>query len=306
MIAKLRKRGYADSVVRINAESFVKGSTFRIDSASYRIQISDSGRSIETGEVTALWYRRPLSSLKIAKTVRGGFESLHLARTLDDTLRFLQMDLPKRCLQINDLEALLLAKNKLYQLRSAFNLGIPIAPYIVSNLKAEILAFSASRKICVKPLTLQAFIDEEIQCPVWTQEITHSQLAVLPEDAFASPVIVQEIISAEAEYRVVVFGSRAFVFLMDRSYAKNDVLDIRNTPNFTDIHRFVQLPELEDIAVSLCRAFGLFFASMDFLRSTKSYVFLDLNPNGQWLWLEYNYASGMGDYFCDQLVETLR
>lgn len=49
-----------------------------------------------------------------------------------------------------------------------------------------------------------------------------------------------------------------------------------------------ELPELVEAALQrMMRSFEINFASIDMIVTPKEeFVFLDLNPNGQWLWLE--------------------
>lgn len=39
-------------------------------------------------------------------------------------------------------------------------------------------------------------------------------------------------------------------------------------------------------AIALVRALGLRFAGIDLILSREHYVFVELNPNGEWGWLE--------------------
>jgi glutathione synthase/RimK-type ligase-like ATP-grasp enzyme len=61
------------------------------------------------------------------------------------------------------------------------------------------------------------------------------------------------------------------------------------TPDGGDVeHEVFELPERVQAALHrMMRSFGLNFASIDMIVTPEGeFVFLDLNPNGQWLWLE--------------------
>jgi hypothetical protein len=51
---------------------------------------------------------------------------------------------------------------------------------------------------------------------------------------------------------------------------------------------------------------GLRFAAIDLLETDDGYVFLELNPNGQWLWLELMTGVPLAAMLCDLLLAPAR
>ena len=50
--------------------------------------------------------------------------------------------------------------------------------------------------------------------------------------------------------------------------------------------------------------YGLYFGAFDFIvsKKDKEYVFLEINPNGQWLWLEQLGGSKISKTLAEYLV----
>jgi glutathione synthase/RimK-type ligase-like ATP-grasp enzyme len=92
------------------------------------------------------------------------------------------------------------------------------------------------------------------------------------------------------ELRVVVMGEKIFcakINSQDNEFARKDwrAVDWRGG-NLQ--HEIFPLPDYVQNSIRrLMDSFGINFASMDIIVTPAGeFVFLDLNPNGQWLWLE--------------------
>jgi glutathione synthase/RimK-type ligase-like ATP-grasp enzyme len=102
------------------------------------------------------------------------------------------------------------------------------------------------------------------------------------------PFTLQDYIEKDFELRITVVGEKVFACRMDTqksSKSKEDFrrYDLDNTP-----HTAFTLPlDIEDRCRLLTRRLGLYFGAIDMIVDPKgSYHFLELNPNGQWLWTE--------------------
>jgi hypothetical protein len=127
---------------------------------------------------------------------------------------------------------------------------------------------------------------------------------LLPEDLdFLSEVricahLFQERVEKAMDLRVVVIGCHVFTIGIHSAQ-----LDWRL--DYSNLRYSVErLPvEIEDKVLSLVRTFGLQFSSMDFILTKRGeYLFLEMNPNGQFLWLSeptgLPLAEAMADLLC--------
>jgi hypothetical protein len=104
----------------------------------------------------------------------------------------------------------------------------------------------------------------------------------------AAPCLLQEQIAKSLELRVTVVASEVFACAMDTQASPRTRCDYRKYDFERVQHTRYYLPEeIEKRCRRLVRNLGLYFASMDLiLTPSGEFVFLDLNPNGQWLWTE--------------------
>ena len=103
-----------------------------------------------------------------------------------------------------------------------------------------------------------------------------------------APCLFQEYIPKRIEIRVTVLKDKIFpIAIFSQSSEKTSIdwrrYDLENTP-----HMPYDLPkDIENKCFKLMKESKLIFGAIDLiLTPTGKYIFLDINPNGQWLWLE--------------------
>jgi glutathione synthase/RimK-type ligase-like ATP-grasp enzyme len=108
-------------------------------------------------------------------------------------------------------------------------------------------------------------------------------------DIKTSPCIVQEFVDRAYDVRVNVIGDDIFGTRMDSSHIPEAYTDWRMARDFRDIrHSAIQLPaDIAAACLDMCNHFGLRFGAFDFaVDRDGQWFFLELNPNGQWYWIE--------------------
>jgi hypothetical protein len=113
----------------------------------------------------------------------------------------------------------------------------------------------------------------------------------------------QEKIEAVYELRIVAIGRRLFPFKVVCT-KKDRALDIKSHDMKHLQHSPCEISiDLRTKILLLLDQFSLPFSSMDFLVDAQgTEYFVDLNPNGQWLWLELLTGTVMSDTFAKMLV----
>lgn len=114
----------------------------------------------------------------------------------------------------------------------------------------------------------------------------------------------QELIEKAFEVRVTVVGKQVFateIHSQQSQRTKDDWrrYDLENTP-----HKEHVLPsEIESACLNLTRHYSLAFAAIDIIVTPKGkYVFLEINPNGQWLLLEKLTGQPISEALAQMLV----
>lgn len=182
-----------------------------------------------------------------------------------------------------------LAEAKIYQLSVAQSLGLTVPDTIVSNDAAQIRRFFEEKggEIIAKPLRLGYFDYGDHQTAVFTSRVSAEDLSEdLPLQM--APVIYQELLPKLYDIRVTVVGDQLFAAAIDSQSIPSASLDWRRTESEELPHYTHELPaHLEQACLNYTAALGLNFGALDFvLTPQKEYVFLELNPNGQWVWIE--------------------
>ena len=103
-----------------------------------------------------------------------------------------------------------------------------------------------------------------------------------------APVTFQEKVEKVSDIRVTVVGDDVFAAEILSQGRESSKVDWRATDDPNLEHRVHELPSA---LVSRCRRLvshlGLNFGALDLaLKPDGTYVFFEINPNGEWLWLE--------------------
>ena len=180
---------------------------------------------------------------------------------------------------VNDPDRDEAAARKMWQLQVASRLGLRVPRTVMTN----------------DPLRARAFVDAEpgvvfksfsATPQTWreTRPVREVDLALMDSVRYA-PVIFQEMIPG-ADIRVTVVGTEVFAaeFRAEESgYAYDFRLDTAHCP--TTVHT---LPEqVVERLLRLMRHLGLWYGAIDLRFTGEDYVFLEVNPAGQWLFVEY-------------------
>ncbi|MCY4160529.1 MAG: hypothetical protein OXE77_01540 [Flavobacteriaceae bacterium] len=185
------------------------------------------------------------------------------------------------------------AENKLLQLELANELGFLIPDTIITTNQSELKKFYTSYKkgVVIKPLFGGRYFDETSKKVIFTNRFDISQLEQNNHSIF--PIIFQEEIKKIYEIRVTVVDNQVFSAKIKSQQNKNPKMDWRNQSNEIESY---QLPLLyEKKCIELTKSLKLNFGAIDLIKTENGYVFLEINPNGQWVWIESNTGLNISD-----------
>jgi len=178
------------------------------------------------------------------------------------------------------------SENKLLQLKIAQNLGFTVPATMVTNSKEELVLFyrKHNENIIVKPISQTRISNNNNASFIFTNKIERELINKI-EEYDLTPCIFQENIEKDYEVRVTVIGRQVFSAAVYSQQDKETVTDWRRKKLF---FKTVDLPDdIQILCVDILKALDLQFGAIDLIK-TKSgdYVFLEINPNGQWVWIE--------------------
>jgi hypothetical protein len=211
--------------------------------------------------------------------------------------------LTEPCDWLTTLPALLTAENKLFQLSVAESCGIRVPRTIVATTVRQLADFGLPSAV-VKPLGPAAYVDDDQTDRVVAAQ--RADVASLNDQLLAgAPFLFQEEIRARAHLRIVTVEATAWAA---RLTADGLPLDWR----FEDAahESFVPAPrttaEVKTAAIALAQAARVGYSSQDWIETVDGeFVFLDLNPAGQWLFLPGSVAEAVTHAIALHLCPTM-
>ena len=192
------------------------------------------------------------------------------------------------------------AENKLYQLKIAKSIGFDIPQTIVSTDKEKIELFfkDNNEQVIIKPLFGGRFFENGKAKLIFTNKVKKEHI-LNGKDFISFPMIFQQEIIKEYELRVTVVDDKVFSAKVDSQSNVSTQLDWRkDRTQFTKYN----LPEsITEKCKEIVRTLNLKFGAIDLIKTDSGYVFLEINPNGQWVWIE----NDTGLKISDEIIKLL-
>jgi glutathione synthase/RimK-type ligase-like ATP-grasp enzyme len=289
VVGELRLQGA--HVARFDPAELPQRSTLTMDVGAKRMSgmiYRSWGPSISLEDVRSAWYRRP-SDFVIPPYQRrqtAQFAHSELTAALSGVLRSLD------CFWMNHPGAITEASYKAEQLVRAERLGLRIPPSCITSQPAEARAFFRAHDGNV---IIKALGDPLVYSPGEGPGLTGMIFtSLLPADAISkfdrvqdAPVLLQRHIRKHADIRVTVVRDSIFTVAIDSQRNPESVVDWRQVGSALP-HAITELPdEIGGRLISLTKSYGLSFACIDLILSDEDeHVFLELNPIGEWGWVE--------------------
>lgn len=250
----------------------------RFDGDQRSYEWSTDGRSIDLTACRAGWWRRPQ-----AFTLQPGISLDVMSFTYSECHEavaglWAALDLN----WVNPPELDEVAHHKPYQLAAAAEVGLTVPRTIVTNdpnvARKFIAALGPERTV------YKTFLASE-QCWRETRVVRPVELELLDSVRLA-PVIFQEYVPAIADVRVTVVGERMFAAVIIPAPGGYD-LDYRMDMDGASFEP-AELPvETQQGIHALMKRLGLVFGAVDLRRTPDDrYVFLEVNPAGEWRFVE--------------------
>ena len=116
-----------------------------------------------------------------------------------------------------------------------------------------------------------------------------------------TPSIFQKYIEKEYELRITVVGEEIFAAkVLSQSDCETIVDWRRKNLRF----QCCEVPEeLNEKCCQMMKRLGIAFGAFDFIRTKEGqYYFLEVNPNGQWVWIENDTGLKISDAIINYLL----
>ena len=276
--------------------------TAHFDKSKSYHTIEYDNHSISTEQVQAVWMRRiwePKLSQELAPKYREACIRESKA-TLDGF-----WDSLKEAKWVDDLERINYASNKLRQLRVASEVGFVIPQTLVTNKAEAAREFfgQVKGKMVSKLLTALSYSMEPTSFFLYTSTVKEEDLQDA-ESLRYCPMVFQEQIPKQQELRVVYVNGNVFVGALNADVYAAAKADWRKPGVEVGAWQHHQLNnEFVRRLQAFMGKFGLLFGSLDFiLTPSGEYVFLEINPVGEWGMLEKDLDLPIASAIADALI----
>lgn len=131
----------------------------------------------------------------------------------------------------------------------------------------------------IKPLTTGKIVNGQKCELIQTSRID----TYIEEDISLTPIYVQEYVEKYYELRITIVDDKIYPVRID-AY---NIVDWRVNQEYNK-YSLVDIPKnIENKCLEMLKILNLKFGAFDFIVNKKEeFIFLEVNPNGQWLWLE--------------------
>lgn len=271
--------------------------SYSVDGSNEKLETN----SINFSNINCIWVRRIVCP-ELRKTedyfINDTFKSLIFGASMVN----------KNIVYFPKIHNVLLADNKIYELHLAKKYGLNIPKTIIGNSVKQVKEFCKDKKeIIIKPL------DRAVQTDQSGNKKTMSTVLMKTSDFISHinlvqnlPVIVQESIKKLFELRITIIDKKVFACEIHSQDTDNEQtkIDYRGDKNIP--HKIHDLPkEIEQKLFAIMEEMKIDFGCVDMIVTPDNeYVFLEINMNGQWLWIERFTGMPIAKAIADKLLST--
>ncbi|MDI4080831.1 hypothetical protein QK402_30705 [Pseudomonas aeruginosa] len=260
-------------------------------SISVRLGVAPSNESIDISAISVIWWRRP-HSLQSSQISRSHQEKTYIDAECASLMNGI-FETYFSGKWVSTPAATARAENKITQLDAAIKAGFTIPRTIITQSKAEVLDFfeCCGGEVIIKSL-------RGLESPMlFTQKL--SSPSDFSNSAFSnSPAIYQELIPGDRHMRLVCFGDYAFSAIIE-----SKELDWRPDLN-VPVYESEVPSEIKKSAKLMLELLGLDMGVFDLKETPEGiWILLEVNPQGQFLFLEPLSGIPLSKFFVDYLIE---
>lgn len=304
VINKLHEMGA--KLYRLNTESLPERVRLTVlGHGRQKLAIEDDCHGlIDMTLVNSIWFRRPVAPEPHPTMSDEVTRSLTVNES-KTTLVWL-WDLLEDKFWVNHPRANRLAMNKLRQAALARQMGMRVPEYIITNDPEEAASFIDAHRgeAVVKQISTETIRREDGYRVIYTNRVTPEIRKNLGSVKHA-PTFFQEYIPKAFELRVTVVGNDVFACRIDSQESEKTTDDWRRYDFANVPHSVHELPRgVESFCRDLTSTLELVYGAIDMIVTPEGeYAFLEINPNGQWAWIEGLTGMPIGQSIANLLVE---
>ncbi|MFI0445478.1 MvdC/MvdD family ATP grasp protein [Actinomadura sp. 6N118] len=264
---------------------------------------TEAGREVDLGELTAVWYRRPTAfdfGPDMGKA-EGEFARREAMQGVGGILR------ATNCLWVNRPDVDAVGELKPFQLELAKRLGLRVPRTLITNDPQEVVDLLDASD---GPIVYKAFTGGVIHYPGafpagLLTTVVGDEIRENLDRVGHTMCMFQEYIEKAYEVRLTVMGNTYFPVTISSQERDNTRVDWRGETTDMPYGPYHPLPEeIVKKTQALLAELGAVYAAVDFIVTPSGeYIFLEVNPMGQFMWMQHDMGLALGDHFAELLMK---
>ena len=266
---------------RLNRDEFIKHNIVAdLQKKSMMISIEDEEYNIQFEQLKGVFYRAPVflrTQAKAELSVQEQLERNQWSSFLRNLIIFQNAN------WINNPVYTYRAENKMFQLCVAESCGLQIPKTYVSNISVNML--EREKKYIVKSLDTALFYDTQNNKEMFTYSNVVSGEEVHDYELASAPIIIQEFLNPKVDCRVTYIQGKLFPVKILQN-GEGLYGDWRLRKDELEYVPFQLPPNISMAICKLMQKLEIQFGGIDLAIVGEKYFFIEVNPTGEWGWLE--------------------
>jgi glutathione synthase/RimK-type ligase-like ATP-grasp enzyme len=271
---------------------------------SETFRLASEGKEFSVAEIRSVYFRRPVPPAV------GGDAAPHVRAWMASEIRSAWgglLNTSPTTRWVNHPLAVSGASYKPEQLARARRTALRIPPTLLTTKPTSALEFCERHdwRVIVKPVAhgeilAESEADDRL---VYTNQVSEDLKQQLDRVA-SCPTLFQRRLDKATDVRVTIAGHTVVAVELHSQEREFSTIDCRRE-NMRDMrYSIVELPpEIRAQLLALTQSYGLVFAAIDLVRDVNgTWWFLELNPAGQWAWLDERAGTNIADALLDVLI----
>ncbi|WP_065366381.1 hypothetical protein [Klebsiella michiganensis] len=275
VVQRLENNG--DNFIRLNKEQLSDYEIF-LDPINTILRVKGEYVDVETSNVKSVWFRQPV----FLRNTPGRSIDINEQLSLSQWNAFLRgLMVFDKAYWMNWPQATYAAESKPYQLMIAKKIGFSVPQTIISNsLGFEKLP---STKFIIKSMDTVLLKENDDCYFTYTSKANPADFTL--DKTKQAPITFQEYIEDKLDIRVTIVGSKVYAVAIKSN--GNAISDDWRTLKKEDLEYIdIELPvRIKKLCIEYVKLLGLNYGAIDFIKTKDEYIFIEINPIGEWGWL---------------------
>lgn len=189
------------------------------------------------------------------------------------------------------------AENKIFQLTKAAEMGLNIPKTVAGNICPPL---DKNKRYVVKSIDTAIFNEENMEMFMYSAVMTGKE--ILESELSLAPVFIQEYLENKVDLRVTYISGKTYPVKIlsndagiECDWRKMDKDSLQYIPCQISVEIDLRIKQL-------MQTLNLEFGGIDLIESCGKTYFIEVNPTGEWGWLESNTNIRIDEAIVDSLI----